>query len=69
MDALRNLYCTLVLPYLSYCAMVLGNTYTTNLLPLYLKQKKPLGLNVIIIIIIIMVIFKCYFSGELIALS
>ena len=27
MDGLRNLYCTLILPYLSYCAMVLGNTY------------------------------------------
>ena len=27
------------------------------------------GSNIIIIIIIIMVIFKCYFSGELIALS
>ena len=25
MDALRNLYCTLILPYLSYCAMVWGN--------------------------------------------
>ena len=42
MDALRNLYCTLILPYLSYCAMVLGNTYATNLMPLYLKQKKTI---------------------------
>ena len=41
-DALRNLYCTLILPYLSYCAMVWGNTYTTNLMPLYLKQKKAI---------------------------
>ena len=39
MDAHRNLYSTLILPYLSYCAMVWGNTYTTNLMPLYLKQK------------------------------
>ena len=44
MDALRNLYCTLILPYLSYCAMVWGNTYTTNLMPLYLKQKKVIGI-------------------------
>ena len=43
-DALRNLYCTLILPYLSYCAMVWGNTYTTNLMPLYLKQKKAIGI-------------------------
>ena len=42
MDALRNLYCTLILPYLSYCAMVWGNTYTTNLVPLCLKQKKAI---------------------------
>ena len=42
MDALRNLYCTLKLPYLSYCAMVWGNTYTTNLMPPYLKQKKAI---------------------------
>ena len=46
MDALRNLHCTLIFPYLSYYAMVWGNTYTTNLMPLYLKQKKPLGLHV-----------------------
>ena len=40
MDALWNPYCTLILPYLSYCAMVWENTHTTNLMPLYLKQKK-----------------------------
>ena len=39
MDALMNLHCTLILP---YCAMVWGNTYTTNLMPLYLKQKKAI---------------------------
>ena len=42
MDALRNLYCTLILPQLSYYSMVLGNTYTTNLMPLYLKLKKAI---------------------------
>ena len=44
MDALWNLYCTLILPYLSYCAMVWGNTYSTNLMPLYLKSKKAIGI-------------------------
>ena len=39
MDALRNLFCTLIL---SYCAMVWGSTYTTNLMPLYLKQKNAI---------------------------
>ena len=33
----------------------------------YLKNRR--SITIIIIIIIIMVIFKCYFSGELIALS
>ena len=42
MDALRNLYCTLILPYLSYCAMVWGSTYTTNSMSLYLKHKKAI---------------------------
>ena len=37
-----DLYCTLILPYLSYCSMVLENTYTTNLIPLYLKQIKAI---------------------------
>ena len=30
MDYLRNLYCKVILPYLSYCAMVWGNTYTVS---------------------------------------
>ena len=42
MDALMNIYCTLILPYLSYCEMVWGNTYTTNLMPPYLKQQKAI---------------------------
>ena len=42
MDAIRCLFCTLILPYLSYCAVVLGNTYTTNLMPIFLKQKKTI---------------------------
>ena len=42
MDAFRNLNSTLILPYLSYCAMVCGSTYTTNLMPLYFKQKNAI---------------------------
>ena len=41
-DALRYLYCTLILPHLSYLAMVWGKTYTTNLMPLCLKQKNAI---------------------------
>ena len=44
MVAHRNQYCILILPYLSCCAMGWGNTYTTNLMPLYLKQKKAFGI-------------------------
>ena len=39
MDALRNLYCTLILSYLSHYAMVWENTYTTNLMPLPQTEK------------------------------
>ena len=39
MDALRNLNSTLILPHLSYCAMVWGNTYTTNSMPLPQTEK------------------------------
>ena len=42
MDALMDPYCTLILTYLSYCAMVWKNTYTTTLMPFYLKQKKAI---------------------------
>ena len=38
--ALRLLYYTLVLPYISYCAIICGNTYYTNVLPILAKQKK-----------------------------
>ena len=35
----RQLYCALVLPYVSYCAMIWGNTYYANILHISLKQK------------------------------
>ena len=38
--ALRLLYYALVLPYISYCAIILGNIYYTNVLPIFTKQKK-----------------------------
>ena len=43
--------------------LLFNQSYTTGIGPMQWKQA------IIIIIIIIMVIFKCYFSGELIALS
>ena len=39
-DALYTLYCALFLPYLNYCVEVWGNTYHSNIVPIYLKQKK-----------------------------
>ena len=40
--ALRLLYYTLVLPYISYCAIIWGNTYYTNVLPIFTKQEKAI---------------------------
>jgi len=37
---LRTLYCALVLPYISYCVEVWGNTYQSNTKSLYLLQKR-----------------------------
>ena len=41
-DTLYLLYCTLFLPYLTYCIEVWGNTYQTNINVLWLKQKRAL---------------------------
>ena len=38
--ALRLIYYTLVLPYISYCAIIWGNTYYTNVLLIFAKLKK-----------------------------
>ena len=40
--SLRILYCSLCLPYLNYCVEVWGNTYSTNILPIVILQKKVL---------------------------
>ena len=41
-QSLLILYYSFVLPYLSYCVEVWGNTYKTNLLPLYILQKRAI---------------------------
>uniref|UniRef100_A0A669B1C7 Reverse transcriptase domain-containing protein n=1 Tax=Oreochromis niloticus TaxID=8128 RepID=A0A669B1C7_ORENI len=41
-DALRTLYCTLVLPYFTYCVEVWGNTYKNTTNPLVTVQKRAL---------------------------
>lgn len=38
--SLKTLYASLILPYLSYCCEIWGNTYATNIVPLYKLQKK-----------------------------
>ena len=38
-NSLYTLYCTLILPYLNYCAENWGNTYKANLSKTFLKQK------------------------------
>ena len=41
-SALYMIYCTLVLPYISYCCEIWGNTYKTNIQPLYIIQKRAI---------------------------
>ena len=37
------LYCSLFLPYLTYCVEIWGNTYPTNINDIFLLQKKELS--------------------------
>ena len=41
-SALYMIYCTLVLPYISYCCEIWGNTYKTRIQPLYIIQKRAM---------------------------
>lgn len=40
--AMRILYCSFILPYLMYCLEIWGNSYFTNLAPLFILQKRAL---------------------------
>ena len=44
-NAIRALYCSLFLQYISYCAEVWGNTYPIYALPAPLKQKKAVRIT------------------------
>ena len=39
-SALITLYFSLFFPHLDYCSEILGNTYRTNLMPLFTLQKR-----------------------------
>ena len=39
-ESLYLLYCTLFLPYLTYCLEIWGSSYVTNINPLFILQKK-----------------------------
>ena len=41
-EPLYESYCTLFLPYITYYSMVWGNTYHSNILPIFIKQKKAM---------------------------
>ena len=41
-SALYSLYCTLVMPYLTYCCEVWGNTYKTRIHSLFILQKRAI---------------------------
>ena len=40
LEVLKTLYCSLILPYVSYCNIVSGNTFRTNLDKLIVLQKR-----------------------------
>ena len=42
-------YCALIIPHLTYCAYLWDNNYKTNLMSLYLLQKRPFVLFVKVI--------------------
>ena len=39
-EPLCKLYCRLLLPYITYCSMVWGNTYLSYILPVFISIKK-----------------------------
>ena len=41
-SALYRLYCTLVMPYLTYCCEVWGNNYKTRIQSLFILQKRAI---------------------------
>ena len=43
--SLKLLYSSLVLPYIKYCIEVWGNTYKSNVHPIYVLQKKTLRIS------------------------
>ena len=40
LDILKSLYYALIYPYLTYCLVVWGNTYSSSINPLFILQKK-----------------------------
>ena len=53
-SALYSLYCTLVMPYLTYCCEVWGNNYKTCIQSLFILQKRDIR------IICLNTNYKCY---------
>lgn len=41
-EAMRILYCSMILPYFLYCLEVWGNSYSSNLMPLIVLQKRAI---------------------------
>ena len=44
-EPLYRLYCTLFLPYITYCSMVRGNTYLSYTLPVFIKHKNAVRVD------------------------
>ena len=46
-SALYTLYCSSILPYMTYCVEVLGNTYKTNTDPIFILQKWAIRIRIV----------------------
>ena len=40
--SLYTLYCSFILPYMTYCVEIWGNTYKTNIHPIFILQKRAI---------------------------
>ena len=47
-EPLCKLYCTLFLPYITYCSMVWGKTYLSYVLPVFIKHKYAVRIDCIV---------------------
>ena len=60
LDILKSLYYALIFPFLTYCLVAWGNTYSSSLLPLYNLQKRVIRIITFSDYILSLKIIKLY---------